>query len=52
MEATRSSETSVDFRKTTRRYVLDDRTVPNHFCDLKSYKRKVGVMKAHGRMEV
>jgi hypothetical protein len=38
MEATRSSETSVDFQRTTRRYIAEDGTFPNHLCEnLRSY---------------
>jgi hypothetical protein len=28
-----SSETSVDFQQTTQRYIPEDRTVHNHWCD-------------------
>jgi hypothetical protein len=39
MEATCSSETSADFRRTTRRYIPEDRTCYNHgYENLKSYK--------------
>jgi hypothetical protein len=32
-------ETSVDFQRTTRRYIPEDRTLHNHRCEnLKSYK--------------
>jgi hypothetical protein len=38
MEAICSSETSVNFRPTTWRYILEDSTLHNHCCeDLKSY---------------
>jgi hypothetical protein len=38
MEATFSFETSVDTRRTTRRYIPEDRTFHNHRCEnLKSY---------------
>jgi hypothetical protein len=38
MEGTFSSETSVDFQRTTRRYITEDRTLHNHrFENLKSY---------------
>jgi hypothetical protein len=38
MVATCSSETSVDFQRTTQRYIPEDRTVHNHCCEkLKSY---------------
>jgi hypothetical protein len=38
MEATCSSETSVDFQRTTRRYIPEDRTLHNHLYEnLKSY---------------
>jgi hypothetical protein len=33
LEATRSSETSVDFRRTRRRYIPEDRTIHNHRCE-------------------
>jgi hypothetical protein len=34
-----SSETSVDFHRTTRRYIPEDRTLHKHGCEnLKSYK--------------
>jgi hypothetical protein len=32
MEATCFSETSVDFQRTTRRYITEDRTLCNHRC--------------------
>jgi hypothetical protein len=39
MEATCSSETSVDFQRTTRRYIPEDSPLHNHrFENLKSYK--------------
>jgi hypothetical protein len=39
MEATCSSETSVDFQRTTRPYIPDNRTHHNHRCEnLRSYK--------------
>jgi hypothetical protein len=38
MEAICSSETSVDFQRTTRRYIPEDSTLHNHRCEnLKSY---------------
>jgi hypothetical protein len=38
MEATCSSETSVDFQRTTRRYIPEDKTLHNHRCEnLKLY---------------
>jgi hypothetical protein len=38
MEAICSSETSVDFQRTTRRYITEDSTLHNHRCEnLKSY---------------
>jgi hypothetical protein len=41
MEATCSSETSLDFQRTTWRYIPEERTLRNHRCEnLKSYKRK------------
>jgi hypothetical protein len=33
IEATYSSETSVDFRRTTRRYIAEDESLHNHNCD-------------------
>jgi hypothetical protein len=39
MEAKYSSETSVDFQRTTCLYIPEDRTLHNHRCDnLRSYK--------------
>jgi hypothetical protein len=39
MESTRSSETLVDFQRTTRRYIPEDGTFYNHRCEnVKSYK--------------
>jgi hypothetical protein len=41
MEATYSSETSVDFQQTTWRYILEDITLHNYsFEDIKSYEIK------------
>jgi hypothetical protein len=41
MEAIYSSETSVDFQRTTRRYISEDSTVHKDRCEnLKSYKRE------------
>jgi hypothetical protein len=38
MEATCSSEASVDFQRTTQRYISEDKTLHNHRCEnLKSY---------------
>jgi hypothetical protein len=38
METTCSSETSVDFQRTARHYIIGDRTLHNHSCaNLKSY---------------
>jgi hypothetical protein len=38
MEATCFSETSIEFQRTTRRGVLEDRILHNHRCeDLQSY---------------
>jgi hypothetical protein len=38
MEATCSSETSVDFQQTTQHYIPEDSTLHNHHCEnLKSY---------------
>jgi hypothetical protein len=40
MEATCSSETSVDFQQTTWRYIAEDRTLYNHHCaNPKSYNK-------------
>jgi hypothetical protein len=40
MEGTCSSETSVDFRRATLRYITEDRTPHNHRCEnLKSYHK-------------
>jgi hypothetical protein len=33
MEAKCSSETSVDFQRTTRRYITEDITLPNNRCE-------------------
>jgi hypothetical protein len=42
MEATCSSKVSVDFQRTTRCYIPENRTLHNHCCvNLKSYQRKV-----------
>jgi hypothetical protein len=39
IEETCSSETSVDFQRTKRRYIPEDRTLLNHRCgNLKSYR--------------
>jgi hypothetical protein len=39
MESTCYSEASVDFQRTTRRYIPEDRTFHNHRCEnLKSYR--------------
>jgi hypothetical protein len=39
MEAICTSEMPVDFQHTTRRYIPENRTLPNHRCEnLKSYK--------------
>jgi hypothetical protein len=38
MKAICSSETSIDFQRTTRRYIPEDSTLHNHYCkNLKSY---------------
>jgi hypothetical protein len=48
MEATFSSETSVDFQPTTRRYIPEDRTFQCHRCEnLKSYKKLIGRRNNH-----
>jgi hypothetical protein len=40
MDAICSSETSVDFHRTTRRYIPEDSTLHNHRCEnLKSYRK-------------
>jgi hypothetical protein len=42
METTSSSETSVYYQRTTRRYIPEDRTLHNLRCEnLKSYIKKV-----------
>jgi hypothetical protein len=42
MEVTCSSETSVDFRRTTRRYIPEDRALHNHRCEnFKSLHRRL-----------
>jgi hypothetical protein len=39
MEITYSSEMSVDFQRTTRRYISENRTIRKHRCEnLRSYK--------------
>jgi hypothetical protein len=39
MEAIYFSDTSVDFKRTTRRYITEKSIIRNHGCDdLKSYK--------------
>jgi hypothetical protein len=44
MEVTCSFETSVDFQRTTRRYIPEDSTLHNHLCEnLKSHILKVWV---------
>jgi hypothetical protein len=41
MKATSYSVTSVDFQPTTRRYIPENKTLPNHRCEnLKSYIEK------------
>jgi hypothetical protein len=43
MEETFSSETFVDFQRTTRRYIPEDRTLHNHRCEnLTSYGATIG----------
>jgi hypothetical protein len=50
MEATCSSETSVDFQRITRCYIRKDRTLHNHRCEnLKSYGLNVDEFKS-GRL--
>jgi hypothetical protein len=39
MEAGRSSETSVNFYRTTRRYIPEDGTLHKHRCDNLKYNR-------------
>jgi hypothetical protein len=40
MEANYYSETSVDFQRTTWRYIPEERTIHNHRCEnLNSYKQ-------------
>jgi hypothetical protein len=49
MEARCSSETSVDFQRTTRRYISEDRTFNNYHCEnLKSYKKLRGLHRPPG----
>jgi hypothetical protein len=46
MEATSSSEMSVEFQHTTRRYILEDRTLHNHRCkNLRSVGNDTGPKK-------
>jgi hypothetical protein len=40
IEATCSSEASVNFQRTTRRYIPADSSVHNHRCEIKSYMRR------------
>jgi hypothetical protein len=48
MEAIYSSETSVDFQQTTRRYIPQDSTVHNHRCEnLKPYIMLSNFVKTH-----
>jgi hypothetical protein len=48
MEAKCSSETWADFRRTTRRYIPEDRTLHSHRCEnLKSYSSVVVVVPVH-----
>jgi hypothetical protein len=43
MRAICSSETSVDFQRTTRHYIADAKTRHNHHCEnLKAYKNTLG----------
>jgi hypothetical protein len=57
MEATCSSQTSVDFQRTTRRYIPEDRTLHNHRCEnLKYYslwtpQRERDVLDIYGNTE-
>jgi hypothetical protein len=42
LEAICSSETSVEFQRTTQHYIPEDRTLHNNRCkDLKSYELKI-----------
>jgi hypothetical protein len=44
MEATCLAETSVDFQRTARHYILEDRTFRNHRSEnLKSYKHNIAI---------
>jgi hypothetical protein len=43
MVATRSSETSVDLQRTTRRYIPEDGTLNNHRCE--KLKSKISALK-------
>jgi hypothetical protein len=48
LEAICSSETSVDFQRTTRRYIPKDRTLHNHrYENLKSYNKAGGSCNYH-----
>jgi hypothetical protein len=48
MEATHFSETSVDFQRTTRSYIPEDRTLHNHrYENLKSYNYYLFPCKLH-----
>jgi hypothetical protein len=49
MEAIYSSETSVDFQRTTWRYIQEDCTLHNHGCEnLKSYIKSCSRQRGHG----
>jgi hypothetical protein len=37
MEAKYSSETPIDFQRTTRRYIPEDGTLHNHRCEILNY---------------
>jgi hypothetical protein len=48
MEATSSSETSVDFQWTTRRYIPENRTLHNHHCGI--LKSSINILLANLNM--
>jgi hypothetical protein len=49
MEVIRSSETSVDFQRTTGRYIPEDSTLHSHRCEhFKSYKKLLNSMNGKG----
>jgi hypothetical protein len=51
IEATCSSETSVNFQRTTRRYIPEGRTLYNHRCEnLNSYKAFGTIWRSNGKL--